>query len=129
MSIELTADQRRRMALLTEAIDRAIQSDRLFFERFPHRSHRVRLASQAEIAQRAILLSNDAGALPNEFRHFVAVRNIAAGVRLRNFTILPEGAETDLDEIEACAVYESAANEKTRWIEAQLRKAVARRDI
>jgi hypothetical protein len=125
MTAQLTHTKRRHMQKLSNGVDRASQSDRRFFERFPHRSHRFRLASQAEIAQRAIL-TDAAGPLPKQFRHFVAVRNIAPGVRLRNFVIGYDGAETDLDEVTACAVYDSAATDKTRWIEAQLRKAAAR---
>jgi hypothetical protein len=125
MTVNLTRAQRCLMQKLTDRVDRASQSDRRFFERFPHRAHRVRLASQAEIAQRAILI-DAAGPLPKQFRHFVAVRNIVPGVRLRNFVIGYDGAETDLDEVTACAVYDSAATDKTRWIEAQLRKAAAR---
>ena len=53
--IMLTRAQRRQMQKMADKIDRITQADRLFFERFPHREIRVRLARQAEIEQQAIL--------------------------------------------------------------------------
>ena len=74
--------QRRKMKKLADRVDRVTQADRLFFERFPHRQHRVRLASQAEIEQeeslRGVVLWVDPGC-----RIFTAVRNVPPGFRLR----------------------------------------------
>ena len=54
-TIQLTRAQRRQMQKLANQVDRVTQADRLFFERFPNRMHRVRLASRAEIEQRELI--------------------------------------------------------------------------
>jgi hypothetical protein len=53
--MNLSRTQRRQMQKLADRVDRVTQADRLFFERFPARQHRVRPASQAEIAQQELL--------------------------------------------------------------------------
>jgi len=123
---EKTVSRRSQPTSLEAAVDRVIQADRIFFERFPHRCHRVRLASRAEIEQGRIISGRNLS-LPPELRYFVAVKNIADGVRLRNFIVANEGMETDLPEIDAFAVNDAAATDKTRAIEAQLRRAVEKR--
>jgi hypothetical protein len=115
------------MQKMGERVDRASQSDRRFFERFPNRQHRVRLASRAEIEQNQIISGRPWG-LPPGYRHFVTIRNIADGVRLRNFIINVQDAETDLCEALAREVFDLWATDRTREIEARLRAAVVRRD-
>jgi hypothetical protein len=127
MNAQLTRAQRRQMQKMGERIDRVTHADRLFFERFPHRMHRVRLADQAEIGQQELLR----GAVlwvPPDCRLFAIVRNIAPGVRLRLFTAGLENSETDLSEAYARQIFEASATPLTREIEAQLRAAVVRRD-
>jgi hypothetical protein len=118
-TIQLTRTQHRQMQKLADRVDHVSQADRRYFERFPHRTHRVRIASQAEIAQYKII---DGGPvfLPPRCQFFVAVRNIAPGVRLRLFVPGLEGSETDLDEATAYAIFEMATTEQTRKIEASL---------
>ena len=41
--------QCRQMQKLADRVEKVTQADRRFFERFPQRQHRVRLASQAEM--------------------------------------------------------------------------------
>jgi hypothetical protein len=94
--------------------DRSAQSDRKFFERFPHRRHRVRFASQAERQQ---VLN---GRLPPAFKLYTVVRNVRDGARLRAFLPAPAGRETDVDEATAKAIFEMAAPPNTKEIEAQL---------
>jgi hypothetical protein len=125
MTAQLTA-QRRLMQKLADRVDRVTQADRLFFERRPDRQHRVRLASWAEIEQNQIISGRPWG-LPPGYRHFVTIRNIADGVRLRNFIINVQDAETDMSEMDACEVFESASTETTRAIEARLRAAARAR--
>jgi hypothetical protein len=122
-AIHLTREQRRQMQKLAEQIDRVTQADRRFFERFPDREHRVRLASEAEIEQNAIL-QGQPDSPPPFCRVFTVVRNISPGVRLRLYTYGLEGSETDLDEATARAIFEAAATPRTWEIEAQMRKAV-----
>jgi hypothetical protein len=126
-TIQLTHAQRREMRKLAERVDRVAQADARFFERFPNRKHRVRLASQAELGQYKII---DGGPvfLPPGCRFFVVVRNVVPGARLRLFVRGLEFSETDLSEEMALAVFESAATDQTREIEAELRRALEARD-
>jgi hypothetical protein len=113
---------REKMQKVADRVDRVTQADRLFFERFPHRQHRVRLASQAEIAQYELLEGQPAMPPPG-CRVFTVVRNIAPGARLRLYTYGLEGAETDLSEPTARAIFEAAATPRIWEIEAQIRAA------
>ena len=115
-----------KMQKLADKVDLVAQTDRRFFERFPHRQHRVRLASRAEIGQNEIIEGGPVW-LPEGLRVFTAVRNIAPGVRMRLFLRAPEGSETDLDEQTALAIYEAAETPRSRKIEAELRKAAEAR--
>ena len=54
-SIWMSKSQRRQLQKLADKIDRITQADRRFFERFPYRKFRVRIAGQAEIEQQKIL--------------------------------------------------------------------------
>jgi hypothetical protein len=121
-AMNLTRTQQRQMQKIADRVDRVTQADRRFFERRPDRKHRVRLSSQAEIEQFAILVGQPVSPAPG-FRLFAIVRNIAPGLRLRLYTCAMEGAETDLLEATAAAIYEARATPKTRQIEAQLRAA------
>jgi hypothetical protein len=127
IGMNLAPEQQRRMQELAEKVDRVTQGDRRFFERRPDRKHRVRLASQAEIAQQELLDGRPIEMLPG-CRIFTIVRNIAAGVRLRLFTYGLEGADTDLTEAMARAIFEAAATPHTWKIEAQMRAAVEARE-
>jgi hypothetical protein len=66
--------------------------------------------------------------LPPGCRFFIAVRNVAPGARLRLFVRSLEFSETDLSEEMALAVFDSAATEQTRKIEAELRRTLELRD-
>lgn len=125
-TIQLTRTQRRQMQKLADKVDLITQADRQFFERFPRRQHRVRLASQAEIGQNEVLEGHPVW-LPDGLRVFTAVRNIAPGIRMRLFLRAPEMSETDVDELTALAIYEAASTRRSREIEAELRKAAERR--
>jgi hypothetical protein len=120
-TIQLTRAQRRQMQRLADKVDLVTQADRRFFERFPNRQHRVRLASQAEIGQNEVLEGGPVW-LPEGLRVFTAVRNIAPGIRMRLFLRGLEGSETDLDEQTALAIYEATETPRSREIEAELRK-------
>jgi hypothetical protein len=108
---------------LADRVDRVTQADRRFFERFPHRQHRVRIASQAEIEQQEFELGGVIFAEPWH-QIYVAVKNITPGCRLRLMIIGPRDAETDLSEDLAQALYEAKTSDKTREIEAQMRAAM-----
>jgi hypothetical protein len=125
-TIQLTRAQRRQMQKLADRVERVKEADRLFFERFPHRKHRVRLASQAEIEQDELLRGTALGA-PPPCRIFAAVRNVAPGVRLKLMIRGIEGAETDLAEEMARAIFEANATPYIWAIEAEMRKAAEAR--
>jgi hypothetical protein len=48
---------------MARASDRAAESDKLFFRRFPHRRHRIRRAHRAEIEQ-YVIVNHSAAAEP-----------------------------------------------------------------
>ena len=55
MSSGFTRTERRQLKRLTAENEPTIEADRRFFERFFWRSHRIRRASQAEVALNALL--------------------------------------------------------------------------
>jgi hypothetical protein len=110
------------MQKLTDQVDRVTQADRAFFKRRPDRAHRVRLAALAEIKQEELMVGGTM-IVPAGYSAFIAVRNMAPGIRLRVMTLAPEGAETDLPEEMARSIFEKAAPTQAREIEAELRKA------
>ena len=120
--IRFSRTQRRQMQKLADKVNRITQADRMYFERFPHRQHRVRLAGQAEVEQHDIV--DDGPPLQDGYRLYVAVRNVAPGARLRQFLVAPEGRETDLSEATARVIFEKAAAPWIREIEADMRRMV-----
>ena len=123
--MKLTRNQRRQIKKLAPHLGRIADADRLFFEQHPDRRHRIRFASEVEIAQREIV-SGEVMIPPPGFRHFVIVRKIAPGRRLRLFVTNFEGAETGLDVPEDLAdvIFDTAATPQVREIEAALRPAL-----
>jgi hypothetical protein len=121
MSITLSRTQRRQMQKLADEVDRITQSDRRFFERFPNRQHRVRLASQAEVKQFAFMEGIYETPPPAGFERYVLVKNIAPGCRVRLPFTGPAGNDTDVSEREAAWLYNSHMPERASKIEFQLR--------
>ena len=121
--IERSSAQRREPKKLGKQVKRALQSDRLFFERRPERMHRVRLSHSAEIRQNEIA----AGALldaPPGFLWFTVVRKVTPVVRMRLSSLNFDDAETDLDEDTARELFESLATPVLHDAEARLRKVM-----
>ena len=110
------------MRKLGERVDRVCAADRRFFERFPHRQHRVRLASKAEIEQHEIVDVGKVVWMPPGYSMFIVVRNVVPGVRLRAFMRRLSNSETDISESVARTIFETAATPRVWAIEAQLRK-------
>jgi hypothetical protein len=98
--------------------DCSAQSDRRFFECFPLRRYRVRLASQAE-RQQCVQLD---GSTPPGFAYYTAVRNVRNGARLRVFRLAPAGREVDVDETTARLIFEAETPPDTREAEAIIRE-------
>jgi hypothetical protein len=120
--MKLTSNRRRQMKKLAPHVDRITQADRAFFEQHPDRKHRLRLASEVEIAQNEIL-SGEVTTPPPGHRHFVIVRNVAPGHRLRLFVTNAEDAGTDVEEALAHALFDTHATPQAREIEAAFRTA------
>ena len=118
--MKLTRNQRRQIKKLAPHLGRIADADRVFFEQHPDRKHRVRLASEVEIAQHEIL-SGKLMRLPPGHRHFVIVRNIAPGRRLRLFVTNAEDAGTDVPEDLADVLFDMVAAPQVREIKAALR--------
>lgn len=103
----LTAGQRRQMRKIADRVEQMTQADRRFFERFPTRQHRVRLASQAEIDERRIL--EELPPIPDGLRFFIVVRQVASCIRMRALVVAPEDNETDIPEAQCRAIFQQAA--------------------
>lgn len=120
MTMQLNRKQRRRISRLAQEAEPAIEADRRFFERHAHRSYRVRTASQPEIATMGVL--GEPKILPDELAWFVAVRQIAPGIRLRHYLLSRRGAETDLSEAMCRAIYDAQQTERRAEIERSLER-------
>jgi hypothetical protein len=123
--MKLTRNQRRQMKKLAPHVDRITQADRVFFEQHPERKHRVRFASEVEIA-RCEIVRGEVMTLPPGHRHFVIVRNVAPGRRLRLFVTNAEDAGTDVPEDLAVAIFDNVASPYVREVEAELRAALSK---
>lgn len=100
----------RRLERLAVKNEATIDADKRFFERRPHRRHRVRVASSAE-AETSRLLSGVV-ATPGG-RLFIAVRKVADGARVRALFFGPDESAADLDgmgEDEAAWLFERTAS-------------------
>ncbi len=96
----LTRTDRRRIKTLSAAIGRVTDGDARFFERFPERQHRVRLASTAEVETDAIIKGEpDVSTVPGS-RWIAIVKQLAPGVRMRvvERSIGRDGNDFDLSE-------------------------------
>jgi hypothetical protein len=119
-TVQLTRAQRRQMQKLADRVDRMSQADRRFFERFPHRQHRMRIAGAAEIEHEAIL--NGALYAPPGSCIYVVVKNVAPGMRLRLLFRDPDGADTDIDEAAARAIFDERSAARHLEVEAEMRR-------
>lgn len=124
----LTRQQRRQMKRLGEEADRAVEGDRRYFDRWPGRTYRIRLASPAERKQvelfqgRAIRPEADQAV-------FVVMKQLAPGVRMKATVIGPrESIGEELTDAEAGSIYEGYADHHPaiRQREAIMRAAYVR---
>ena len=113
--IPLNRAQQRQMHRLANQIFRT--GDRKFFESFPHRQHRVRVASQAEIQQLEIL-DGEPLIIPPDCQLLAITRSVAPDVRERAYIFAPESARIDMDEITSRILFETAALPRIWEIEA-----------
>lgn len=115
----LSRAQRRQIKKLAARVDKITSADRKFFERFPHRQHRLRLAGRAEIEYEAVM-ADESNELPPGCRRYAVVKNIADGSRLRAIVIGDEGWDVDCSEHEALERFESARTPQISQIEQQM---------
>jgi len=101
----LTRNQQRQLDKLAPYVERITSADRVYFEQHPVRKHRLRHASEVEIAQKEIL-TGEVETLPAGCRHFVIVRKIAPRQQMRLFMMGVEDAETDLEEVDAHGLFD-----------------------
>ncbi len=100
------AQRRRRIgARLSGGLDRALEIDRLFFERFPVRRHRIRLATPSEVEGFAVAYGVGATRLKAGKRWYAVVRWLSDGAWLKVFIPNRAGEETDVPEAWAAALY------------------------
>jgi hypothetical protein len=95
------AERRRRerqMKKLEARAARVLEADRLYFERFPQRNHRVRLAAAVEIEGLRIA-SGDPLAIPPGYRVFMVVRQIAPGLHMWRFVLNHADAAAEIDVV------------------------------
>ena len=104
--------QRRRRIndMLSGGLDRALEIDRRFFERFPDRRHRVRLAARSEVEGLAVAYGAKATRLEQGERWYTVVRWLADGAWLKVFIPNREGEETDVPEAWAATLYSRLAD-------------------
>lgn len=123
----LSRAQRRELKKLSARVDKITAADRIFFERFKDRRHRVRVAARVEIEQAATATALDEYVeLPVGMTHFAVVKSIRPGVRIRAFFFADEGIDTDLCEEAVACMFERlrARNEMIRETELEImRKA------
>ena len=111
---KLSREQRRRLQRLTDRIDRKVlPADRRFFERFPHRAHRIGVASKLEIEANQFLGPSWPN-IPDGRCAYVAVKQIARGIRTRAFFIAPAGDDTDLSEESAREIYDEITRRRAQ---------------
>lgn len=81
------------------------EADRRFFERFPHRSHRIRVASINETvaARRRGALTMDP---PDNFRPFIGIRSEGVGRLHYAIGHLRDDCDTDMAEGDAGSCFE-----------------------
>ena len=85
-------------------IDAVLEGDRRFFERFPERRHRVRIAARAEVENLRAAVRRPLH-LPEGCQYLTAVRHVAPGVRARVFLYATTDAPTDLPEEVAAEIF------------------------
>jgi hypothetical protein len=101
-----------RLAALARANEATIAADARFFERFPDRNHRIRVASRPEVD----LLRHQTGGVhkPLGTSVYAIVKQIRPGWRLRACVILESGFDTDQPEDECRRIYDDAARPRTQ---------------
>jgi len=119
-TFKLTRALRRRMQKLADRLDLIEAADRKYFERFPQRRHRVRVASRVELKEEE-LVRGRVRSVPAGWQFYTAVRNVRPGLRSRIVFLGPADRDPELfSEAKARAIYAFHETEEHRVIEAQM---------
>ena len=119
-TFKLTRALRRRMQKLADRLDLIEAADRKYFERFPQRRHRVRVAGRVELEEEE-LVRGRIRSVPAGFQFYTAVRNVRPGFRLRIVFLEPADLDPELfSEAKARAIYAFHETEEHRAAEAQM---------
>ena len=110
---------------LLKLVDKATDTDRMFFERRRKRRFRVRRCHRAEIVQNA-LIEGKPPEVPPGMAWFAAVLNVCHGYRMRLFTLAPADTETDCTEREARETFELLATDYTWEVAERIAETVCR---
>lgn len=124
----LSRSNRRRFDRHQPSVDRVTAADAAFFDRHHDRTHRVRLAAAAEVAQNQIMAPDeDLTPVPGA-RWIVLVKQLRPGVRLRAFAQATGADDFDLSEAEARDLYDAKVRPGSRLhgIELQMQAALAK---
>lgn len=101
----MTKARQHRIERLADEVDRVLEGDRRTRRRLD-RQHRVRLAARAEIELNNLVVGRHAEPPPG-CSHFVAVKQLAPGVRTRVFLFATSDASTDVAESVARAIFDN----------------------
>src|SRR5262245_28917144 len=104
--ITMSRAERRRARKNAERIDRIAAMDRRFFQRFPGRKHRLRLAGVAEVEQQVLVCGL---VLDPDRELHVVVKSLTPGNRVKLYVQLPKGFDTDQPEREVAGFWDAAA--------------------
>ena len=123
------AHSRRLGVLEDKSAGRDMESDRRFYERHPHRRHRIRRATRTEVEAMASVHGVEATALLPGDRWFVVTRLVAPGGWVKLFTVNKAGSDTDVTEDLAAGLFDylSDRNGGTRDLETTIRMLAAAR--
>jgi len=117
---KMSRAQRGQMKKLAPRVDMITDADGKFFDRFPQRQHRVRIAGRAEIEQKALLAGEGTQrSVPNR-TYYAIIKNLARGVRLRMIVVGNVGWDTDLSEQEARERFEAERTSQVSQIEQEM---------
>ena len=86
------------------AIEKALDSDRRFFERWPYRRYRIRRAFPGEVEEIAEIAGVEFAPVPPGYVAAIIVQNLWPGVRLRQPILALRTNDFDVSEAEAAAV-------------------------
>jgi hypothetical protein len=118
---KLTRTKRRRPRKLADRLDLISEADRKYFERFPERRHRVRVADRVEFEEEEELVHGRVRSVPPGRQLYTAVRNVRPGLRLRIMFNGPADADPELfSEAKARAICAFHETEEHRAVEAQM---------